>query len=175
MSALRPSVATGNFPSAAMVEAAWRASAFNRELDLKLAVPASTLLDVLASEVLASSFVSPESRIGIVDKLLALQSNLGHGQEVVVAADEIQPVDRIATAAFAVLGACVVGAASAISVLTGNVIAIIIIAALVVISLPILLLGPQATEVHLGFGNFRLNVLRPRQIHPPSSRRGIDV
>lgn len=165
LSSLRPTVGTQEFPTAEMVESAWRASAFKRDLDLKLAVPAPILLDVLASEVLASSFVSAESRIDMVDKILSLQVSLGSNSEAVdELASTAQPADKVTTAAYAVLGACLVGASAAIFVLTGNVLAVVVIAVFVLLLLPILLLGPATTEVRIGFGSFRFQLARPRKI-----------
>jgi hypothetical protein len=165
LSSLRPTVGTQEFPTAEMVESTWRASAFKRDLDLKLAVPASTLLDVLASEVLGSSFVSAESRIDMVDKILSLQASLGISPVAVEDLDSsAESADKVTTAAYAVLGACVVGASAAIFVLTGNIVAIVVIAFFVLMLLAILLLGPAATEVNIGFGSFKFRVYRPRKI-----------
>jgi hypothetical protein len=172
LSALRPSVATSNFPTAPMVEAVRRAAAFNRGLDPKLAVSAPDLLDVLASEVLASAFVSPESRIGIVEKLLSLQSALGGGPQAVVVPDAVRAADNIVAVAFAALGACIVGAASAISAVTKDATVLIVAVPLVstiLIILPIIQLGPGISEFNFGLGNLlSIRVRRRREASPKS-------
>jgi hypothetical protein len=166
LSALRPSVATGNFPSSSIVESVWRASAYNRGLDAKLTVPAVGLLDVLATEVMASPFVNSDSRIATAEQLLKLRSALEHGQDipasqqVPASAAASEYVSKGNVLALALFGACVFGAAGAISVLLKNP---LVILAAVLIALPILALlsvGGQATDFHFHFGNIKLDVRR---------------
>ena len=166
LSALRPSVATGNFPSSSIVESVWRASAYNRGLDVKLTVPAIGLLDILATEVMASPFVNSDSRIATVEQLLKLRSALEHGQDI----PALQQIPASAAAsefiskgnvlALALFGACAFGAAGAISVLLKSP---FVILATVVIAMPILGLlsvGGQATDFRFHLGNIKLDVHR---------------
>jgi hypothetical protein len=114
LSALRPSVATGNLPSTSVVQAIVRACAFRRGLDPKQATPASNLLDTLVSEVMVSAFLAPDVRLSLSDKLVTLESAL-----------EREPVSTVglksegdyknATILASILGALALGAASAVS------------------------------------------------------------
>jgi hypothetical protein len=168
LSSLRPTVGTQDFPAAQMVESAWRASAFKRDLDLKLAIPASTLLDVLASEVLASSFVSSESRIDMVDKILSLRASLGSTPEAVEEpTSTAYPADKLTTAAYAVLGACVVGASTTIFVLTGNVLAVAVIAGFVLVLITLLIITPAMRDSVLLQTEARTSQRRVARPEPP--------
>lgn len=173
LSALRPSVATGNFPSAPVVEAVRRASAYNRGLDVKLAVPAADLLDVLISEVMASSFVSSESRITIVDQLLQLQASLGRGPAVEISEAESPAIDKVTTAVFAGIGACVLGAAGIISVLTKNATLTVIVVSLVISGLATLQFFTKITDFDFRMGKrFRVSMRRKSASDPPRASSG---
>ena len=163
LSALRPSVATGNFPSSSIVESVWRASAYNRGLDVKLAVPATVLLDVLATEVMASPFVNSDSRIATVEQLLTLRSALEQGQEIPATTAErttaeSELVSRGNVLALAVLGACIFGAAGAISVVLKNPLVILLAIIVAIPVLGLLSVGGQATDFHFRFGSIRFDV-----------------
>src|ERR1700733_16283707 len=116
LSALRPSVATGNFPSASIVEAIRRASAFNRGLKVKQTVPAADLLDVLTNEIMASPFVGPEARIATANKLLSLRSELGQEPAVEPAVSEQPQADLAPTIIIVAFGAGIFGLVGAFSV-----------------------------------------------------------
>ncbi|HLK73174.1 MAG TPA: hypothetical protein VKU77_05955 [Streptosporangiaceae bacterium] len=161
LAALRPSVATGHFPSAEVVQAIVNASTYNRKLEPKYAVSASDLIDVLTAEVMASSFVSPEQRNDVANSLLSIKSGLGNVRTPPVQEAERRASDRIASIASAVTGACVIGVASAVSVLTRNLQIVFITCSVAVVILGIWQFGSRVFYIRVGKAELRLREKTP--------------
>lgn len=157
LSALRPSVATGHFPSAEVVQAIVNASTYNRKLEPKYAVSASDLLDVLTAEVMASSFVSPEQRNNVANSLLSIKSGLGDPRTATAQAIERRAGDRIASIASAVVGACVVGVTSAVSVLTRNLGIVLITCSVAIVIFATWQFGDRILYFRVGKAEFRMH------------------
>jgi hypothetical protein len=162
LSALRPSVATGNFPSASIVEAIRHASAFNRGLKIKETVPAAELLNVLANEIMASPFVGPEARIATADQLLSLRSELDHGTAAEPAAVERPSVDLATTIVIVGFGAGIFGLVGAIFVMTRDPTLPTIIGTLGVMALIVLASVIGDSDIQLGFGSLKIQMRRFR-------------
>jgi len=157
LSALRPSVATGYFPSAEVVQAIVNASTYNRKLEPKYAVSASDLIDVLTAEVMASSFVSPEQRNDVANSLLSIKSGLADWRTATVQGVERHASDRIASIASAVTGACVIGVASAVAVMTRNVQIVFITCSVAIVIVAIWQFGSRILYFKVGKAEFRLH------------------
>jgi hypothetical protein len=160
LSALRPSVATGHFPSAAVVESIVNASTYNRGLDPKYAVSASDLLDVLTAEVMASSFVSPESRNNVANSLLTIKSDLKGESRASVQKSEARVGDLITAVASALIGACIVGGASAVSVLTKNALVLVTTGSVTIVVLAILQFGSRIENFKMSRGAIQFSLYR---------------
>jgi hypothetical protein len=117
LSALRPSIATGYLPSAPTVDAIARASAYRRGLDPKFAIPASTIVDVLIYEVMASVFLAPDTKLSEAKKLLGLQAELN---EIIAPKEPATGNYRTETAIASLVGAAAIGGVTAVSSAVGS-------------------------------------------------------
>jgi len=164
LAALRPSVATGNFPSSSIVESVWRASAYDRGIDAKLTTPATILLDVLTAEVMASPFVNSDSRIATVEQLLRLRSALENSQDMPAMQQtsaslaQSQAINKGNVLLLVLLGASIFGLAGAFSVVYKSPYVLLAAVALAIPLLGLVSVGGQATDFHFSVGNIRLDM-----------------
>jgi hypothetical protein len=105
---------------------------------------------VLTAEVMASSFVSPDQRIEVANSLLSIKSGMKDDQTTTAQEVESRASDRIVAIAFALTGACVVGTASAVSVLTRNPEIIFITSAVALSVLGMLQFGNRISSLTVG-------------------------
>ena len=184
LAALRPTVATGTLPTAETVQAIWRAAAYKRQLDPKLATPVLNLIDVLVSEVMVSAFLNSEVRMRLASDLLKLERDLGldHRMSTVISASRDSSLSTTIT--FSIVGACTLGAVSAVSAVTKSWIPVLILGVLGFFALcffvaAISLFGERIMNVRIGSGAIEFfpprarKVTRrdriPRKVHRPAT------
>jgi hypothetical protein len=157
LSTLRPAVATGTLPSAPVVEAIARASAFRRGLDSKLATPVTGLMDQMISEIMISPFLAPDARLQLADRLLSLRSEL-ESAPITKPAQDGPGTYKLTTIATSVVGALAFGAASAVSVYLKSWVPLAIIGAVAVLGIIFTQAGDRISRLGFGGASIEFNV-----------------
>ena len=148
LSALRPSVASGYLPSASVVDAIARASAYERRLDPKLAVSTLTLLDVLVNEIMVSAFLDPEARLSKAKQLLELRTEVDN-QLVSEKPTVIRGRYTTETAIVSLIGAITSGAAAAVSTIIGSWVPVVVVLSIGVFAILITLVISRLTYIKM--------------------------